>query len=78
MSSSVGFSEIESFLVDIDSDDCPGSHTLCYAHCEKTDGSSTHDQNVHPSSALSFVCNSVNGNGERLHHGSVNQVDRVR
>jgi hypothetical protein len=78
MSGSVRFSEIEPFLVDVDSDDCSGSHSFRYAHCEKTDGSGTHDKNVHSSSTLTLVCNSVNSNGEWLHHGSVNQVDRVR
>lgn len=78
MSGSVGLSEIEPFLVDIDSDDRPGSHSFCYAHCEKTDGSRTHNEDVHSTSTLTLIGHCVNGNGERLHHSSVNQVDRVR
>lgn len=77
MSGGVRAGKVESLLVDVDCDDCPGPHSFGHTHCQQSDRSCTHDEDVHIGSALAFVGDGVDCDGKGFHHGSIDQVDRV-
>ena len=77
MSGGVRTGKVESLLVDIDSDNRPGSHSFRYAHRQQTDRSCTHDEDVHIGSALAFVGDGVDCDGKGFHHSSIDKVNRV-